>query len=45
MHTNLDAAEGGVNDCLARTLGLQDTEPFNEEKIGRIGTHFLRKTP
>ena len=23
MHTNLDAAEGGVNDCLACTLGLQ----------------------
>jgi len=22
MHTNLDAAEGGVNDCLACTLGL-----------------------
>ena len=38
MHTNLDAAEGGVNDCLACTLGLQDTKPLNEEKIGRIGT-------
>ena len=26
MHTNLDEAEGGVNDCLACTLGLQDTD-------------------
>ena len=38
MHTNLDAAEGGVNDILARRLGLQAPAAFNEEKIGRIGT-------
>ena len=38
MHTNLDAAEGGVNDQLARALGLTDTIPLNEQKIGRIGT-------
>lgn len=38
MHTNLDAAEGGVNDALAEKLGLTDAEPFNEEKIGRVGT-------
>ncbi|MCR5826739.1 MAG: Nif3-like dinuclear metal center hexameric protein [Oscillospiraceae bacterium] len=38
MHTNLDAAEGGVNDVLARLLGLEGIETFNEEKIGRIGT-------
>lgn len=38
MHTNLDAAEGGVNDCLAQKLGLSGTIPLNEEKIGRIGT-------
>ena len=38
MHTNLDAADGGVNDCLARALGLSDVSPLNEEKIGRIGT-------
>lgn len=43
MHTNLDAAEGGVNDCLACTLGLQDTKPLNEEKIGRIGTLSCEK--
>lgn len=38
MHTNLDAAQGGVNDILAEKLGLQDVQPFNEEKIGRFGT-------
>lgn len=38
MHTNLDAADGGVNDCLARALGLSELSPLNEEKIGRIGT-------
>ena len=45
MHTNLDAAEGGVNDCLARKLGLQDAEPFNEGKNRANRHHFLRKTP
>lgn len=38
MHTNLDAAEGGVNDALAEKLGLSGLELLNEEKIGRIGT-------
>lgn len=38
MHTNLDAALGGVNDLLAQKLGLCDLEMLNEEKIGRIGT-------
>lgn len=38
MHTNLDAAEGGVNDALAEKLGLTDLEMLTEEKIGRIGT-------
>ena len=38
MHTNLDAANGGVNDCLAHALGLSVLFPLNEEKIGRIGT-------
>ena len=38
MHTNLDAAEGGVNDLLAQKLGLYNIAPFNDEKIGRIGT-------
>ena len=38
MHTNLDAAEGGVNDVLAQKLGLEGLAPLTEEKIGRIGT-------
>ena len=38
MHTNLDAAEEGVNDVLAQKLGLTALELLNEEKIGRIGT-------
>ena len=29
-HTNMDAAEGGVNDVLAETLGLADLVPFAE---------------
>lgn len=37
MHTNLDAAEGGVNDALAAALDLSCVESFNPEKIGRIG--------
>ena len=37
MHTNLDAAEGGVNDVLAEKLGLQHVVMLNEEKIGRAG--------
>ena len=38
MHTNLDAAEGGVNDMLAHRLGLTDLIPLSVEKIGRVGT-------
>ena len=38
MHTNLDAAEGGVNDLLAEKLELSELTPLTEEKIGRIGT-------
>ena len=38
MHTNLDAAPGGVNDVLAGLLGLgTDTEPI-AEGCGRLGT-------
>lgn len=36
MHTNLDAAEGGVNDVLASALGLTDVRVM--PPIGRIGT-------
>lgn len=45
MHTNLDAAKGGVNDALAEKLGLQATKPLTDEKIGRVGTLNCRKTP
>lgn len=38
MHTNLDAAEGGVNDLLAEKLGLTETILLTDEKIGRVGT-------
>ena len=37
-HTNLDAAEGGVNDTLAALLELQDVSPIPPENIGRVGT-------
>lgn len=35
-HTNLDAAEGGVNDVLAELCGLENVENFCD--LGRIGT-------
>lgn len=38
MHTNLDAADGGVNDILAEKLGLTDLISLSDEKIGRVGT-------
>lgn len=37
-HTNLDCAPGGVNDCLARTLGLSDVQviaPSGVDELGR----------
>ena len=43
MHTNLDAADGGVNDSLAKKLGLNDVFLLNDEKIGRIGTLSCEK--
>jgi putative NIF3 family GTP cyclohydrolase 1 type 2 len=35
LHTNYDAAPGGVNDVLAKLVGLHDIEPFG---LGRMGT-------
>jgi len=45
FHTRLDAHERGVNDILAKTLGIKDTEPFGTEgeMIGRIG--YAEKRP
>ena len=39
FHTRLDALEGGVNDVLARQLGLLGVEVFGPEgeKMGRVG--------
>ena len=39
-HTNLDSAVGGVNDVLARKIGLTDVKMFGNEEfsLGRIGT-------
>ncbi len=44
MHTNLDAADGGVNDILARRLGLEGLSMLSEEKIGRVGTLKCEKS-
>lgn len=37
MHTNLDAAAGGVNEVLAGIFGIQDPEPF-AGGCGRVGS-------
>ena len=37
-HTNLDAAEDGVNDALAEALGVQNAVPMEPDGLGRIGT-------
>jgi dinuclear metal center YbgI/SA1388 family protein len=39
FHTRLDAAKGGVNDILAKQLGLAEVVPFGPEgeELGRIG--------
>jgi len=40
-HTNLDAAEGGVNDVLAETLGLCDAAPFAEGLWGVMRSGYV----
>lgn len=37
-HTNLDAAPGGVNDCLCKRLGILNAAPLPPHDLGRIGT-------
>lgn len=37
MHTNLDIAEGGVNDALTAALGIQIEAVLEEDGCGRIG--------
>lgn len=39
MHTNLDAAVGGVNDALMQALGIESAQPLcGEGDMARIGT-------
>ena len=52
MHTNLDIAEGGVNDVLIRLLGAETESALDSDGCGRIGSldsplpmdEFLRKS-
>ena len=37
MHTNLDIVQGGVNDVLMDTLGIQALSPLDADGCGRIG--------
>ena len=37
MHTNLDVAEGGVNDVLIALLGAENEGPFEPDGCGRKG--------
>lgn len=39
-HTNLDCAAGGVNDVLARTLGLSDIRVIGQQKTDAQGRTF-----
>ncbi|MDO5111281.1 MAG: Nif3-like dinuclear metal center hexameric protein [Clostridia bacterium] len=36
-HTNLDAAQGGVNDQLSKVLRVLDAQPLPPDALGRIG--------
>ena len=38
MHTNLDIAQGGVNDVLIKLLGAEPEETLDNAGCGRIGT-------
>lgn len=38
MHTNLDIAQGGVNDTLMAALGVQVSGGLDEDGCGRVGT-------
>ena len=39
-HTNLDACQGGVNDCLARKLELDGAELLEQEGVDRAGRPY-----
>ncbi len=36
-HTRLDKANGGVNDVLAKVIGLENVKGFSDDGLGRIG--------
>lgn len=40
MHTNLDAVEGGVNDALARKLGLTDIAQLHQDGVDPAGRPY-----
>ena len=44
MHTNLDIAEGGVNDVLMAALGVQTEASLDEDGCGRIGVMDAKLT-
>ena len=39
-HTNLDCAPGGVNDCLANTLGLKDVQVIAPSGVDELGLEW-----
>jgi dinuclear metal center YbgI/SA1388 family protein len=39
-HTNLDAVQGGVNDCLAQTLGLTQIQQLHQDGIDPSGAPY-----
>ncbi len=39
-HTNLDAAQGGVNVCLAQALGLVELEQLHQDGVDRNGQPY-----
>lgn len=39
-HTNLDAAQDGVNDCLAQALGLQEVGQLHPDGVDRKGRTY-----
>ena len=43
-HTNADIAQGGVNDSLAKVIGLQNVEAFGVEKMARKGNLITQVT-
>lgn len=44
MHTNLDRAEGGVNDSFAKTLGLKNVKGLGDEEVPMARYGEIKKT-